>query len=307
MKPYCKSYVELTSACNLRCSFCPGTSRPARMLTESEFRRILSEITPYTDYVYFHLMGEPLLHPRLPLFLQLAAEAGLKTCLTTNGTLLSQQADSLLSANGLHKLSISLQAKEANSADLLPEDYPEACFRFGKAFEGKAILVYRLWNAGGAETENPGIIALMKQYFPDPWISRFDGYRIGNRVFLEYGKTFAWPDFAAADTAPADGRYFCYALRDQFGILSDGTVVPCCLDHDGELSLGNVFSDSLANILASPRAEAIYRGFSDGRAAEPLCRRCGYAARFQTNHRYIPGVDFPLFTGRDCPPKEAAP
>lgn len=283
MKPYRKVYAELTSVCNLRCSFCPGTKRGAHMLTESQFQRILTEITPYTDFVYLHLMGEPLLHPRLPLFLDWIAEAGLKACLTTNGTLLEQQQEALLAAKSIHKISISLQAREANAAGLLADDYPDSCFRFGKAFEGRGVLVYRLWNEGGAEKDNPAIIARMQEYFPRPWTSRFDGYRIGNRAYLEFGKAFTWPDAAAETTAPADGRYFCYALRDQFGILSDGTVVPCCLDHDGLLALGNVFSSPLADILASPRARAIYDGFSAGRAEEALCRKCGYAARFQSN------------------------
>lgn len=282
MKPYRKVYAELTSVCNLRCNFCPGTHRSAHMLTEDEFRRIITEITPYTDYVYFHLMGEPLLHPQLPLFLHLADEAGLKTCITTNGTMLETRAETLLSAEGIHKLSISLQAKEANEVGLMSKDYLENCFRFGKAFEGRSVLVYRLWNEGGAEKGNENIIAMLKEYFPEPWTPRFDGYRIGERVYLEYGKTFSWPDMGADDTSPIDGRYFCYALRDQFGILSDGTVVPCCLDHDGELALGNVFTAPLAEILSSPRAKAIYDGFSSGTASEALCRKCGYAARFQT-------------------------
>ena len=282
MKPYRKVYVELTSVCNLRCSFCPGTNRSARMLTENEFRHILTEIVPYTDYVYFHLMGEPLLHPELSLFLRLAAEAGLKICLTTNGTLLEQRKEELLAAESIHKISVSLQAKEADTDGRTAENYLEACCRFGRAYEGKAVLVYRLWNEGGADRDNDLILARLKEYFPEPWTPRFDGWRIGNRVYLEYGKTFAWPDADAAETGPADGRYFCYALRDQFGILSDGTVVPCCLDHNGELALGNVFARSLAEILNSDRARAIYRGFSEGTAAEPICRRCGYAARFQT-------------------------
>lgn len=282
MKPYRKVYAELTSVCNLRCSFCPGTKRSAHMLTENEFRRIITEITPYTDYVYFHLMGEPLLHPQLALFLNIAEEEGLKVCITTNGTLLEKQKETLLNAGGIHKLSISLQAREANEAGLIGENYLDSCFRFGQDFEGNAVLVYRLWNEGGAEKDNELIVARMKEYFPEPWTERFDGYRIGKRVYLEYGKTFSWPDAEADDTAPIDGRYFCYALRDQFGILCDGTVVPCCLDHDGELALGNVFVSPLAEILSSPRAKAIYDGFSSGTAAEALCRKCGYAARFQT-------------------------
>lgn len=282
MKPYRKVYTELTSVCNLRCSFCPGTKRRAYMLSESEFRRIINEITPYTDYVYFHLMGEPLLHPELALFLNIAKNAGLRVCITTNGTLLEKCTDTLLAAGNIHKLSISLQAKEANDAGLIEADYLEKCFRFGKKFEGNAVLVYRLWNEGGAEKENEQIIAKMKEYFPGPWTARFDGYRIGERVYLEFGKTFSWPENDAADTSPIDGRYFCYALRDQFGVLSDGSVVPCCLDHDGELCLGNIFTTPLSEILVSPRAKAIYDGFSAGTAVEALCRKCGYASRFQT-------------------------
>ena len=82
-------------------------------------------------------------------------------------------------------------------------------------------------------------------------------------------------------TAPDGGeKVFCYGLRDQLGVLCDGTVVPCCLDHEGDIVLGNLFQEDLDAILASPRAQAIYRGFSDGKAAEELCRRCGYARRF---------------------------
>ena len=73
---------------------------------------------------------------------------------------------------------------------------------------------------------------------------------------------------------------FCYGLRDQLGVLCDGTVVPCCLDHEGDLALGNLLTDSMEDILGSPRARAIFEGFSRGQAAEELCRKCGYARRF---------------------------
>ena len=61
-------------------------------------------------------------------------------------------------------------------------------------------------------------------------------------------------------------------------MLVDGTVVPCCLDSAGVLDLGNLFQQNLDEVLASPRARAIYDGFTRHKAVEPLCRRCGYAA-----------------------------
>ena len=75
-------------------------------------------------------------------------------------------------------------------------------------------------------------------------------------------------------------QVFCYGLRDQLGILCDGTVVPCCLDHEGDLALGNLFHQNMEEILTTPRAVSIYEGFSRRKAAESLCRRCGYARRF---------------------------
>ena len=97
------------------------------------------------------------------------------------------------------------------------------------------------------------------------------------RVYLEHGDKFDWPDLSAED---GGDQVFCYGLRDQIGVLCDGTVVPCCLDHEGDLALGNLLEQDLAEILESPRARAICHGFAQGVAAEELCRKCGYARRF---------------------------
>ena len=118
----------------------------------------------------------------------------------------------------------------------------------------------------------------MKKHFAEPWVPQRSGERIANNIYLEYGEKFDWPDLTLPDGNP---QGFCYGLRDQLGVLCDGTVVPCCLDSDGNLALGNLFLQTLDDILQSPRAQAIYQGFSNRQAVEPLCQRCGYARRFQ--------------------------
>ncbi len=246
-------------------------------MTAESFQKILTIIHPYTDFVYLHLMGEPLIHPELPRFLEIAHSEGIKVIITTNGTLLLQQQAMLLNSPSLHKVNVSLHSFEANDNHILFEDYLCGCFQFGKTAEGKKLVVYRLWNQGGLDTKNEKILAEMESFFPKPWFESPKGTAIGNRVFLEYGDKFEWPDLAASER---DGRFFCYGLRDQIGILSDGTVVPCCLDHEGDIPLGNVFTDCFEEIIKSPRAMRIYNGFSDGNACEPLCRRCGFANRF---------------------------
>ena len=274
---FSKIYLEISNLCNLSCAFCPGTKRQKKALNEEEFSALLPKIRPYTDFLYFHLMGEPLLHPKLERFLVLAGEAGFRVILTTNGTLLPKQQEILLKAPALHKVNISLHAFEANDPAVSFEEYLSGCFTFGKAAEGKKLIAYRLWNQGGQDKKNAEILATMVKFFPEPWTQERRGTRIGERVYLEYGDKFDWPDLSSADGGEG---VFCHGLRDQLGILCDGTVVPCCLDHEGNIALGNLFTQSMEEILETPRAKAIYDGFSQRKAAEELCRKCGYARRF---------------------------
>lgn len=278
MKRFSKVYLEISNLCNLRCAFCPGTRRTPKALNESEFSVLINKLRPWTDFLYFHLMGEPLGHPKLERFLELAGDAGFRVILTTNGTLLPRLQQTLLDAPGLHKVNVSLHAFEANDLATPFETYLDGCFAFGQAAEGHKLVTYRLWNHGGADEKNGQILDAMKSYFPNEWVTERKGTRIGQRVYLEYGDKFDWPDLSAPDGGE---KVFCYGLRDQIGVLCDGTVVPCCLDHEGDISLGNLFEQDLQDILESPRAKAIYQGFSDGKAAEELCRRCGYARRFR--------------------------
>lgn len=140
----------------------------------------------------------------------------------------------------------------------------------------------RLWNLDGATTEgantqNESILSRLAECFPPPWREGRRGTTLTDRVYLEWGGQFEWPDLNAAESREAG---FCYGLRDQIGVLCDGTVVPCCLDHDGEISLGNLYKHTLSEILDTPRARAVYDGFSRSRPAEALCRKCGFMGRF---------------------------
>ncbi|MBE6598768.1 MAG: radical SAM protein [Ruminococcaceae bacterium] len=274
-----KAYFEITNACNLSCSFCHGTRRPIRYLTVEEFTRGAVELRGFADYLYYHLMGEPLLHPKLEEFLTIAHSLGFKSVLTTNGTLLGSRGEMLLGAKGLHKVSISLHSFEANGASIDFDAYLSDCFTFAaNAAERGIIAVLRLWNRGGEDSMNRQIIKKMHDILDSDglaeWKETYSGYRIRDRIFLEWGERFDWPD--------AEGEYrgechSCYGLRDQVGVLSDGTVVPCCLDADGAIALGNIFTTPLSDILSSHRAQALKKSFQTRCITEELCRRCGYA------------------------------
>lgn len=275
---FAKVYIEISNLCNLSCRFCPGTKRPKGRMDLERFSSILEKLKGYTEFVYFHLMGEPLLHPDLPQFLDVAGKMGFKVILTTNGTLLESRKELLLSSPAVHKVNISLHAFEANDLSVPFEAYVDGCLNYGKAAEGNKLTVFRLWNSGGEDKQNGLLLQRLEAVFPKPWKDSRKGTQLAPKVYLEPGEKFDWPDLNAPEE---EGPYFCYGLRDQIGILWDGTVVPCCLDHEGDIPLGNILTQNLDEILQSDRAKAIYEGFSKRAAAEPLCRRCGYARRFK--------------------------
>lgn len=275
-----RAYVEITNICNLRCEFCPGTKRTPREMSEAEFRTIAEKLRSAVKYLYFHVMGEPLLHRELETFLDIAGDLGFRVCLTTNGTLLGKRGKSLLSHPSLHKVSISLHSMEGNGiADL--RNYLEDVWEFSTiAAENGVIAALRLWNIGGADEKNGEILAFLEEKLgadpltmPQP---RDGNWKLREKIYLEQAERFEWPDLTAKE---ADVR-FCLGLRQQIAVLCDGTVVPCCLDHEGDIPLGNLLTQELNDILNFPRAKALFDGFSNGKPSEELCRRCGYATRF---------------------------
>ena len=274
-----KAYIEITNRCNLHCSFCPGTKRAPRTMTPAEFDLVLECLTGQVEYVYLHVMGEPLSHPQLAELLALAAARERKVCITTNGTLLARQTETLLAAPTLHKVSVSLHSFEGNDgADEQELAYLEQVWDFAeKAAKKRVIVALRLWNDGGADARNGEILDFLRSRTGDNWPEMRNGsFLLRDHLYLERAGKFDWPDLSANES----GAQFCYGLRDQLGVLVDGTVVPCCLDHEGAMALGNLFTQPLTKILNSPRACALREGFSRRKPAEELCRRCGFAARF---------------------------
>ena len=146
-----------------------------------------------------------------------------------------------------------------------------------KLVENKKIVVLRLWNNGGKDSLNDEILKFLEDYFPKPWVEERNGIRIGEKIYIQYGDKFDWPTLESNDT---NENVFCYGLRDQIGVLSDGTIVPCCLDNNGTINLGNIFETDLDKIINSERAQNIYNGFSNRNACEELCKRCSYVRKF---------------------------
>ena len=260
----------------MNCSFCHGHSRSARRMTEEEFSLILNKLKGHTKYIYYHLMGEPLTHPKLIDFFKMASEQGFKSIITTNGTLLKKRGEEIISA-GIHKVNISLHSFEGESVEALTKYLAETADFADNASKAGILIVFRLWNRGFDGGKNDAVINFLRSRIEGEWAENTRGIRIRQNFYLEWGDRFEWPD----KEAPLQGdEVFCYGMRDHFGILCDGSVVPCCLDSDGVITLGNIFTDNIDDILNSPRATAMAKGFECRKATEELCRRCAYAQRF---------------------------
>lgn len=275
-KKYSRAYVEITNICNRSCSFCPGTVRNPRRMTFDEFKSVCASLVGITEYIYLHVMGEPLTHPLLCRFIEYAASLGFKCAVTTNGTLLNKRGEELI-GSGVYKVNISVHSFE-DGTDEEYFSYLENIASFAReASEGGVLTILRLWNKGYDGGRNDRTLEFFKAYFPNEWRSNSRGILIKPKLHLEWGERFDWPDIVLDE---GDNKVFCYGLADHFGILCDGRVIPCCLDREGEITLGNVFDTPLSDILASDRATKIREGFMKRCAVEELCRKCGYARRF---------------------------
>lgn len=290
MRKFKKVYIEITNVCNLSCNFCPKTKRKYKFMNKEEFTYILNEVKPFTEHIYFHLMGEPLLNEDIEYFFDESRNKGLHVNLTTNGTLLSKVGDKLIKAKSLRQVNISLHSFEANKKTVELEEYLDSVTDFIiKARENSDIIcAIRLWNMDnddlkGENNLNKDILKILEDklkldFSLSEKLQESNRIKLKDKVYLNMAEKFQWPDIKIDSLGE---NVFCHGLRNQIGILVDGTVVPCCLDSEGNLALGNIFERPLKEILTGERATNIYNGFSRRVAVESLCKKCGYATRFK--------------------------
>ena len=274
MKKYKKIYVEITNRCNLSCSFCSKVEKPLRNMTIEEFKCVIKKIKDYTDTIYLHVKGEPLVHPNLIEFLNVAEEHNIKVNLTTNGTLFPNLVDKLKECKSLKKINFSLHSENNK------ENYLEDIFKNVEKLQ-EVTVVYRLWtlNNGGLDVKSTQTVNKIVSYYKLSTeivdkIKNENNVKIKDRIFVDKDNEFEWPSITNHNSCG-----FCYALKTHIAILVDGTVVPCCLDSNGLVDLGNIYNESLENIINSNRYQTLKKSFQDRKPSEDLCKSCTYKDR----------------------------
>ncbi|MBE7074234.1 MAG: radical SAM protein [Clostridiales bacterium] len=285
MRKFKQIYIEITNICNLNCSFCPKNNRPKKFMTIDEFDKITDEISPLTNTVCLHLMGEPLLHPNIKGIFKICNKKNLNVYLTTNGTLIKQNLE-LLKSGCTKRISVSLHSFEANNNSNSLDDYLENVLFSCKEISDNSptYIEFRLWNDNSDKiaknTLNKAIIKKINTTFNTTLTTENLQHHtsITDKIYINFADAFEWP--INTENKEKNNIKFCYGLRSHFGILCDGTVVACCLDNEGKLALGNIFENKIFDILNTPRAQNIYKGFTDRNITEEFCKTCTYANKF---------------------------
>lgn len=290
MKTFKKFYIEITSICNLACSFCPPTQRAKGFIELDEFSQRLDQIKPHTNHIYLHVKGEPLLHPKLDAILDISHAKGFKVNITTNGTLIEKNRHKLLNKPALRQMNFSLHSFDGHAGSTDKDGYVAGVLSFAKELvkQPDVFVSFRLWNLtkdNGTNLErkrNKEIVDMLEREFAldfriEEKFVRGGGIKLADRVYLNQDHEFEWPDLKEDED---DGVGFCHGLRNQAGVLLDGTVIPCCLDGEGVINLGNISETAFSDIIEGERANRMYDGFSRREVVEELCRKCGYRRRF---------------------------
>ena len=286
-KRFKKIYVEITNSCNLKCSFCPETKRTKEFISIEKFKHILNEIKEYTNLIALHVKGEPLLHPNLKEILEACREENMLVNITTNASLLEKNLEVIIKSNAVRQLNLSLHSitKNENTNLYNFENYINSVLNSSKEILEKTniIISYRLWNLENIEknSENYHILNSLESAFGVGNLSQIAKkekfVKLSESAFLNQDLEFVWPSI--------DGEFIsdigtCHGLRNQVAILVNGDVVPCCLDGEGCIKLGNIFEESFENIINSEYSKEFIKAFEENRVIHNLCKRCGFRGKF---------------------------
>ncbi len=252
------------------------------------FENIIGQVAPISELVALHLMGDPLVHPQLQQMLDICHNANVKVFLVTNGVLLKPDKFALLLHPCLYQVSFSLHSYFDNHPDCDGKQYLERIFSYTeRALQERCDLYvnFRLWNLqqpSEGETGNTNLLHQVAERFGFDVPTELDvcqkkSFNVKNRLYMHFDTEFVWPSLELPILGTSGT---CHGLGSHFGILTDGTVVPCCLDKEAAIPLGDIGQTSILEILSAAKAQAMLRGFKQHRLVEDLCQRCQYIERF---------------------------
>jgi len=246
------------------------------------FRKIAEEITPYTDEVALHILGEPLLHPELEQSLLICNDNGLKVNIATNG-ILSEKFPLLKESTCIKQVNFSLHSYFANPERIELDRYLEPIFSFCEDKGGVEYVNLRLWDFSASDSESTPILEKIESYFDislEQFIkSKRRSKKLKSGIYLSLDRRFEFPTLEAPFISEHGS---CHGVVDHIAIDVNGIVVPCCLDYRSSIALGDLNRDRFSDVILNKRTLEMYEGFMKGYLSEELCRRCSFISRFSS-------------------------
>ena len=284
-----KIYLEIGNICNLSCPFCLRSLRPPGTMTLDQILWILPQIKNIASSVCLHVLGEPLFHPEFDTIIDLFTQWDIPVQITTNGTLLDKKRKVILKQNSIRQINISVHALDSLSSSHGGHEFLTHIRDFcheAQITRPELYINLRFWtyNEIGESSSFRFFQSLFHYDGSKIDIQREKSVHLQNRLYLHFDSQFQWPSPALPVRSE---KGYCYGLTHHCGILANGDVVPCCLDGNGAIVLGNCLVTPLDEILSLPRAQNMVTHFNKGALIEPLCRRCGFISRFDKKARRL--------------------
>ncbi|MBT2282948.1 SPASM domain-containing protein [Paenibacillus polymyxa] len=295
--------IETTNLCDCTCQMCPRgvgmMNRKLGAMSMEMYTTIVDEIHEHfpngyqpkniekrysfedvvsidfeTTGLRLHHFGEPLLDKLLPERVAYAKEnSNVDVHFSVNPTRLTPDLSIKLIKSGLKRLIIALDGtndEEYKSIRGKRVDYDTAVKNIEELIrikkEEKSDLIIDLQMISMKQTK------LQVEQFRKYW----EG--MGLNVYIKH--FFPYPDVDHNEFTIEDEGNFkrgCMFPFTSMTIMRDGSVVPCCSDYNGEITLGNVNEQSLKEIWNGENYTQFRKNFITNNLSEDsLCRRCGF-------------------------------
>ncbi len=279
-----KIYIELTNICGLECDFCPTKILQNQTIPLNTFEKILKQVKNYTNFITFHVFGDPLVLQNLNKYLDLASKYDLKVELVTTGYYLNRFNTNIFLHDAIKQINFSLNSFNKNDMKMTLDEYLEPMFKIcdEKLKQEKNMFInFRLWNIDNMQSEdkfNKEVFCKLQNKFNVDLkdAKTTSSIRLANKILIDFDTYFVWPSLNSSNNT--DGT--CYGLKSHFAILASLKVVPCCLDSYGCIDLGNLQNETLDDILNKQKTKNIIDGFKNNIAVEELCKKCEFKHRF---------------------------
>lgn len=265
--------IEPTNTCNLRCTFCfvtEGMNRAEGFMDFDLFKKVIDD-SPGLEHLCMHNWGEPLLHKDIFRMFDYAAQAGVRhIVMNTNGTLLTDKMIDRIVDSPLSIIRFSIDGS--------PETFQRVR---GVALDKIERNILKLKEKKEARRPGLGMGVVFTveedthqdvEAYIDHWKNIVDHVRTQAKLIQNPRKEICPEPF---------GKDY-----GKLVVLWDGTVIPCCVDYNASLKLGNAWEQPVMDLWQGAEIERLRDQHRSGNFPD-TCVNCNECETAKTEKRFF--------------------